>query len=320
VQGTHGQAISGPTAPGRVPHGPFSVARALTGAGRLPDLDPLTGLVDRSWFDHAIGESEFRARRPAVAVGRASLGVQDSAPDFGIIALDLDDLGSINRREGREAGDGLLLLTAELLQEWSASDDMPARLGGDAFGILVRADAAHLDRAAESLRLLLARAPIPAILAAATPGRRGGLAGALRAAEHQVRAQRRSLDVRERDAERAVGSVRAAIAASTIHAQATGILMQWHGCSAQNARVELAYQAHELGLPVRALARLLIAVASGRALTEGEDAAGIELERAISLGARVVSRASATITDSRMPAARAPTRADGAYGLQSQPA
>jgi hypothetical protein len=105
-----------------------------------------------------------------------------------------------------------------------------------------------------------------------------------------------------------------------MHAQATGILMQWHGCSAQNARAELAYQAHELGLSVPAFARLLIAVASGRALTEGEDAAGIELERAISLGARVATRASATITDSRMPAANVPARADGAYGLQSQPA
>ncbi|MDQ1494752.1 MAG: hypothetical protein QOG69_1235 [Actinomycetota bacterium] len=316
-----GQAISGPSAPVRLPHGPFSVARALSGPGRPPDLDPLTGLVDRWWFDHAIGESELQARRAAVETERIAADTPHEAPDFGIIAVGLDDLESINRREGRAAGDGLLLLTAELLQEWSARDDVSARLGGDAFGVLVHADAVHLGRAAASLRSLLERAPIPARLGAAMPGRRGGLAGALRAAEHEVRARRRDSERREGDAARAVGSVRAAIAASTMHAQATGILMQWHGCSAESARLELAYQAHELGLPVPAFARLLIAVASGRTLTEGEDAAGIELERAISLGARVAARASATITDIRIPAAaNAPALADGAYGLQSQPA
>jgi Stage II sporulation protein E (SpoIIE) len=65
--------------------------------------------------------------------------------------------------------------------------------------------------------------------------------------------------------------------------------MQWHRSSYERASLELAYQAHELGLPVTAMARLLIAVAGREAVTD-DAARGIELHRSLRLAAHVQSR------------------------------
>ena len=104
---------------------------------------------------------------------------------------------------------------------------------------------------------------------------------ALRSAERRVRAARRP-GAAEETASLAVAAVRDATAASVLRGEATGILMQWHRCTTDHAARELAYQAHELGLSVTAMARLLVGVVSGH-LAGTPAARGIELDRTVRL-------------------------------------
>ncbi|HEY5049917.1 MAG TPA: diguanylate cyclase, partial [Acidothermaceae bacterium] len=236
-------------------------------------LDPLTGLADRRWFLRAV----------AVADGSAS----GAADDVGIIAVRMIGLRSVLVSHGRVAADGVLLLAAEVLHGWSRGDDLAARLGVDSFGILAHTDAAGLAATAARLRTKLADAGVSATIGSAMRAAQGGASEALRTTNRDVGKSNGTRRADEAAASRAIRGASAGTAAQVIQAQATGILMQWHRCGADRARLELAYQAHEMGIPVTSMARLLVAVASGAPLSDQDAAYGIDLERSTRLAANV---------------------------------
>jgi len=239
-------------------------------------LDPLTGLADRRWFLRAV----------AVSDGSDS-GGDSQADDVGIIAVRINGLRSLRASHGQVAADGVLLLVAEVLHGWSRGDDLAARLGVDSFGILAHTDAEGLTATAARLRTKLADAGVSATVGSAMRAAQGGASQALRTANRDVGKGNGTRRADEAAASRAIRGASAGTAAQVIQAQATGILMQWHRCGADRARLELAYQAHEMGLPVTSMARLLIAVASGAPLSDQEAAYGIDLERSTRLAANV---------------------------------
>ena len=117
----------------------------------LARRDPLTGAANRrAFFERA--ELEFqRARR----LGGAPLSVA---------YLDLDDFKAVNDRFGHEAGDAVLKLVVETIQDRIRSTDLLARLGGDEFAVLMAgADesqtAVVLEDLRRQLRERLARLP-----------------------------------------------------------------------------------------------------------------------------------------------------------------
>jgi GGDEF domain-containing protein len=266
-------------------------------------LDPLTGLADRRWFLRAV----------AVSDGSDS-GNGSQADDLGIIAVRINGLRSLLVSQGRVAADGVLLLAAEVLHGWSRGDDLAARLGVDSFGILAHTDAAGLTATAARLRTKFADAGVSATVGSAMCAAQGGASEALRTANRDVGKDNGRRRADEAAASRAIRGASAGNAAQVIRAQATGILMQWHHCGADRARLELAYQAHEMGLPVTSMARLLVAVASGAPLSDQDAAHGIDLQRSARLAANMraglAPRSSAT---GREQAATDGVGDDGAY-------
>lgn len=89
----------------------------------LAYYDPLTGLPNRRFFfDHAnlILESAKRYRTPLT-----------------LLLIDLDHFKKINDTYGHEAGDLLLKNFTEVLRKNSRKSDLPARLGGEEFALLM---------------------------------------------------------------------------------------------------------------------------------------------------------------------------------------
>jgi len=234
-------------------------------------LDPVTGLVDRVWFLRVVD-------------------VLDALPsgqliDVGLVVARVNGLRRIIDRDGRPAGDGLLLLTAEVIHGFSRDADLAARQGTDRFALLAYTDAAGLIALTQRIRTRLFEAGVSAVVGSAMCAEEGGAVAALRRANNRVTERRSGSD--EAIASRVIFSARSAIAAQVVQAQAAGILMQWHHCTAERAGLELAYQAHEMGLPVTAMARLLVAIAAGTPLAEADAAHGIELQRSLPLMATV---------------------------------
>jgi diguanylate cyclase (GGDEF)-like protein len=86
---------------------------------RLSRTDPLTGCLNRRGLEAQV--------RRALEWGR----------DFALVTLDLDDLKSVNDRDGHAAGDAVLCSAVWLLQEAVRPSDAVGRLGGDEFAILL---------------------------------------------------------------------------------------------------------------------------------------------------------------------------------------
>jgi diguanylate cyclase (GGDEF)-like protein len=85
--------------------------------------DQLTGLPNRvAWNDALDSEATRRARyrRPVV-----------------VMSIDVDHLKDANDHYGHEAGDELLVATAQVLRHALRNADMVARIGGDEFGVLL---------------------------------------------------------------------------------------------------------------------------------------------------------------------------------------
>ncbi len=89
----------------------------------LAYYDPLTGLPNRRFFfDHAnlILESAKRYRTPLT-----------------LLLMDLDHFKNVNDTYGHEAGDVVLKNFADVLRKSSRKSDLPARLGGEEFALLM---------------------------------------------------------------------------------------------------------------------------------------------------------------------------------------
>ena len=80
--------------------------------------DALTGLTNRRGFEHAV--DRLASRRP-----------------FAILAIDVDNLKSINDGYGHAAGDALLVAIGQALASVARKDETLARIGGDEFVLLI---------------------------------------------------------------------------------------------------------------------------------------------------------------------------------------
>ncbi len=109
---------------------------------RQARTDPLTGLLNRRAFREEVLRHTDRADREGV-------------PST-LMFVDLDHFKAVNDRLGHEAGDRVLLRTAELLRDTVRPADLVARLGGDEFALwLSGADHMTAAERAESLRVNL---------------------------------------------------------------------------------------------------------------------------------------------------------------------
>ena len=82
--------------------------------------DSLTGLYNRNFFEEEMKRLSDGRHHP-----------------LGIIVADLDGLKFINDALGHQAGDQMLINTAEILQKHFRSSDIIARIGGDEFAVLL---------------------------------------------------------------------------------------------------------------------------------------------------------------------------------------
>ncbi|MEM1418568.1 MAG: response regulator PleD [Myxococcota bacterium] len=87
----------------------------------MATTDALTGLANRPTFERAL---------------RQAMAKPGTTP--GVLFLDLDDFKGVNDRHGHAAGDQLLQHVAAMLRGALRADDLPARLHGDEFAVLVQ--------------------------------------------------------------------------------------------------------------------------------------------------------------------------------------
>lgn len=113
----------------------------LTVYRQLALCDELTGLPNRRAFEEALRREWSRRQRCEVP--------------FALLVIDLDEFKPINDTFGHAVGDGVLRWFAQLLAHTCRDLDVPCRIGGDEFVILLPAT----DRAgAEVIGQRLARA------------------------------------------------------------------------------------------------------------------------------------------------------------------
>lgn len=111
--------------------------------------DPLTGLANRRHFDE-LKEQAFRR------------ALRDSQP-LTVLMCDVDFFKRYNDSYGHAQGDDCLRQVAHLLtHSFSGAGEVPARLGGEEFAVLLPGvDAEHARLAAEQLRIGLAALRLP---------------------------------------------------------------------------------------------------------------------------------------------------------------
>jgi diguanylate cyclase (GGDEF)-like protein len=117
-------------------------------ARQLADLDALTGLHNRRYFHETLAREVARAHR----YGRS----------LALVVLDIDDFKDVNDRIGHLAGDSVLAEAAERVRAVVRSADIPCRVGGDEFAVILPestlADAELLSRRVQHA---FAAAPFP---------------------------------------------------------------------------------------------------------------------------------------------------------------
>jgi diguanylate cyclase (GGDEF)-like protein len=98
-------------------------ARQIQSSANLARTDPLTGLANRRAFDDELVRriSEWRRRHAG----------------FCLLMIDVDHFKALNDRYGHVSGDQVLRGLGELLAGASRPDDLPARLGGEEFAVLL---------------------------------------------------------------------------------------------------------------------------------------------------------------------------------------
>jgi diguanylate cyclase (GGDEF)-like protein len=98
-------------------------ARRFREARQLADLDSLTGLHNRRYFYETLAREVDRAQRYQ---RRLSL-----------VIVDVDGFKEINDRIGHLAGDSVLAEIADRILQVVRSADIPCRVGGDEFAVIV---------------------------------------------------------------------------------------------------------------------------------------------------------------------------------------
>ena len=98
-------------------------ARRYGEARKLAETDALTGLYNQRYFHETLRREVLRAQR--------------YERDLALIVFDVDDFKSINDSIGHLAGDRVLAQAADRLREAVRSVDVPARIGGDEFAVIL---------------------------------------------------------------------------------------------------------------------------------------------------------------------------------------
>jgi diguanylate cyclase (GGDEF)-like protein len=121
---------------------------ALREADPVPDTDPLTELYDRRAFHDLLDREIGRARRA-------------DAP-LALLMLDVDRLTTLNAQIGYLAADAVLAEIALRLRNAAGKRDLPCRIGGGRFGVLVpQGDSRDAERLFERLQVVLRDRPVP---------------------------------------------------------------------------------------------------------------------------------------------------------------
>jgi diguanylate cyclase (GGDEF)-like protein len=98
-------------------------ARRYGEARKLAETDALTGLFNQRFFHETLRREVMRAHR--------------YQRDLALIVFDLDDFKNINDQIGHLAGDRVLAQAADRLREAVRSTDVPCRIGGDEFAVIL---------------------------------------------------------------------------------------------------------------------------------------------------------------------------------------
>jgi diguanylate cyclase (GGDEF)-like protein len=98
-------------------------AKRFLEARQLAELDALTGLHNRRYFDEVLDREISRAHR----YGRS----------LALILIDFDDLKSINDRIGHLGGDAALAELGERVRDSLRTADHACRIGGDEFAVIL---------------------------------------------------------------------------------------------------------------------------------------------------------------------------------------
>ncbi len=98
-------------------------ARRFREARQLADLDALTGLHNRRYFHETLARECARAHRYNRRLA--------------LIVFDLDDFKHVNDTIGHLAGDAVLAEAALRVQEVIRTADIPCRVGGDEFAVIL---------------------------------------------------------------------------------------------------------------------------------------------------------------------------------------
>jgi diguanylate cyclase (GGDEF)-like protein len=122
--------------------------RQLSREEEAARTDGLTGLSNRRAFDAELPVLMDRAK----AIGKG----------LALLALDLDHFKPVNDGMGHAAGDFVLREVGKLLREKVRATDLPCRIGGDEFIVLlVDLDEAAARKRAETLRVAIGGFPHP---------------------------------------------------------------------------------------------------------------------------------------------------------------
>lgn len=113
---------------------------------QLSRTDELTGLFNRRYFMQRLLQELARYRR----YGRPTA----------VVLFDFDHFKRINDTHGHPAGDQVLVTISKLLRERLRTNDIPARLGGEEFALLLpETDLAEAVEVAEKVRQLVQQQP-----------------------------------------------------------------------------------------------------------------------------------------------------------------
>jgi diguanylate cyclase (GGDEF)-like protein len=121
------------------------VSIALTDANTVDRMhqafhDSLTGLASRALFLDRLAQQLSTAELDSSRVA--------------LLFVDLDRFKEINDTLGHEAGDRLLMITAERIKSQLRAGDVPGRLGGDEFAIMLPRVGAHGEATAVAARIV----------------------------------------------------------------------------------------------------------------------------------------------------------------------
>jgi diguanylate cyclase (GGDEF)-like protein/PAS domain S-box-containing protein len=111
----------------------------------LANRDPVTSLYNRRRFEEELTRSIARCR--------------EEGESAALLLIDLDRFKSVNDSAGHVAGDRLIRVVGQTLDERISPPDIAARIGGDEFAVILRdIDLAQARAVAEELRMAISTA------------------------------------------------------------------------------------------------------------------------------------------------------------------